>query len=119
MIANDSAAVHGVSPILLARDALSLGQMIKAQKRSKNQTLQQKSPRTPKRIHRSIKMDVVNPADYMKYDFRFSCDECTHFDHQGEQCTIGYDSTVHRKTEQERTYRLSGRMALCRLMEID
>lgn len=75
--------------------------------------------RTPKRLNRSIKTDAVNPSDYLKYDFRFACEDCTHFNIEAESCTIGYSTIPHRKAEQEHCYRLSGKMAICRFLEID
>lgn len=79
-------------------------------------------PRTkfqPKRIHPSIKKDGMNPTDFLKYDFRFACEECSHFDSALEYCTLGYNSAPHRKAEQTREYLATGRMAQCRFHEID
>lgn len=74
---------------------------------------------TPKRINPSIKKDVVSPSDYLKYETRWSCEDCTHFNHEKEFCTLGYVSDHHRKAEQERSYLLSGKIAFCRFHEID
>ncbi|WP_255490193.1 hypothetical protein [Bdellovibrio sp. KM01] len=53
----------------------------------------------------------------MKYDTRFSCEDCTHFD--GEKtCTIGYDTRHHLKAVQNHQYELAGNMAFCRFIEI-
>ncbi len=71
------------------------------------------------RTKSSIKKDVMNPSDFLRYDFRFACEECSHFDSITEICTIGYVPSHHRRAEQERQYHLSGRMALCRFHEID
>jgi len=73
---------------------------------------------TPKRITPSIKKDVVNPTDYNRYEHRWSCDECTHFDHKGA-CTLGYPSAPHRLEQQTKDYLMSGRIAFCRFHEID
>lgn len=80
-----------------------------------------KSPKKfqPKRLHPSIKKEVMNPGDYLNYDFRFACEECSHFDVAGERCTLGYQSSHHRKAQQTHDFELSGRMALCRFHEID
>lgn len=75
--------------------------------------------RTPKRLNRSIKTDAIDASDYMKFETRFACEDCAHFDSAGELCTIGYQPAPHRRAEQERTYNLSGRVALCRFLEID
>ena len=74
---------------------------------------------TPKRLKSSIRMDAVNPADFLRYDFRFACEDCTHFAPQEERCTLGYESKWHRKEFQIASYELSGKMALCRFLEID
>lgn len=79
-----------------------------------------KGPRhTPKRLNKSIKKDPVHPGDYMKFKLPYACEDCTHFDHVTELCTIGYQTSHHRRAEQLREYMLSGRMALCRFQEID
>lgn len=75
--------------------------------------------RTPKRLRTSIKFDTVNPADYLRYNIPSACEDCTHFDAQAERCTMGYDSRWHRKDFQEKSFFLSGKMALCRFLEID
>lgn len=72
-----------------------------------------------KKLYASIKKDGINPKDYMKYETRFSCDECSHFDHVAEKCSLGYNSQPHRKANQIKQYELSGNMALCRFHEID
>lgn len=71
------------------------------------------------RLHASMRKDTVNPADYLKYDTRFSCEDCSHFDSEKIVCTIGYNPTLHLKAEQTRQYFLSGNMAFCRFIEID
>lgn len=74
---------------------------------------------TPPRIRASIKLDTVNPSDYLKYDFRSSCEDCSHFDAPQLQCTLGYPAELHLRSAQLQTYLLSGKMALCRFHEID
>lgn len=71
------------------------------------------------RLHASIKKDAVNPRDFMKYDFRFACEDCSHFDADKVVCTIGYDPSHHLKAEQAHQYALAGNMAFCRFLEID
>jgi len=73
----------------------------------------------PKRIRASIKKDAMNPADFLKYDFRFACEECSHFDGENRRCTLGYNVAPHLKAQQHHDFELSGRMALCRFHEID
>lgn len=74
---------------------------------------------TPKRLRNSIRLDPVNPQDFFKYDFRFSCEDCTHFCPEPVTCTLGYNPEPHRKDTQLKSYELNGKMALCRFLEID
>lgn len=78
-----------------------------------------KTSKTPKRIRPSIKKDRIHPADYLKYNFPTSCEDCTHFNIETDQCTLGYESKWHKKSAQQHDYILSGKIALCRFMEID
>jgi hypothetical protein len=71
------------------------------------------------RLHASIKKDRVNPTDFLKYDTRFSCNDCSHFDGSRTACTIGYNPAHHLRDEQLRQYDLAGNMAFCRFIEID
>lgn len=76
-------------------------------------------PPTPKRIKASIKLDVVNPSDFLKYDFTFACEQCTHFDSAEIRCSLGYNLKHHLKEANLKTYNLNGKMAFCRFLEID
>lgn len=79
--------------------------------KSKNQS--------PPRLRAAIKKDMVRPGDYMQYDTRFSCEDCSHFDSDNTLCTIGYNPQHHLKAVQEHQYLLAGNMAFCRFLEID
>lgn len=76
-------------------------------------------PPTPKRLRPSIRLDVVHPSDFLKYDFTYSCEQCTHFSQVTESCTLGYSSTPHRQETNLKSYELNGKMAFCRFLEID
>jgi hypothetical protein len=76
-------------------------------------------PPTPKRLRQSIRFDTVNPSDYLKYRFPICCEECTHFNSETGACTIGYEPKWHRRDFQIKSCELSGKIALCRFMEID
>ncbi len=75
--------------------------------------------KTPKRLTPSIKKDAVHPKDYNRFKLPWACEDCVYFDHQNEQCTLGYHSRHHRQAEQEKSYIMSGKMALCRFQEIE
>jgi hypothetical protein len=79
---------------------------------------QQKTPKKAQVNRRAIRLDGVNPSDFMKYDFMFACEQCSHFDNSSRTCTIGYDAQ-HTRDRQLRLYNLTGKMAFCRFMEID
>jgi hypothetical protein len=86
--------------------------------RRKNPNHVQKE-KTPKKLKQSIRMDLIDPADFMKFNFTHSCEHCTHFNNSAENCSLGYFSTHHRLQNNLKSYDLSGRMALCRFLEID
>ena len=81
--------------------------------------------KTPKHLRASIRHDPVHPVDYLKYRFLSACEDCTHFaNHTNdstdtEVCTLGYNSKPHRRSVQVKSYELSGKMALCRFIEVD
>jgi hypothetical protein len=76
-------------------------------------------PKTPKRLNPSIRMDLIDPSDFIKYNFTHSCEHCSHFNNVDENCTLNYYSKHHRLENNLKSYDLSGRMALCRFLEID
>lgn len=73
----------------------------------------------PKRIHPSIKKDGINPSDYMRYDFRSACEDCSHFNSLSITCTLGYKTGPHLRAQQQKDYANGGKIAQCRFLEID
>lgn len=71
------------------------------------------------RLTTSIKKEKVQPSDYLKYDTRFSCEDCSHFDGEKTVCTLGYNPIHHLKSTQTEQFFLAGTMAFCRFLEID
>lgn len=67
----------------------------------------------------SIFLDSVNPSDFLNLNIMFCCEQCSHFDPDKESCTIGYNAANHRRETQLKQFESSGRMAFCRMMEID
>jgi hypothetical protein len=67
----------------------------------------------------SILLDPIHPYDFLNRDIAYSCEQCSHFDPENIKCTIGFNSKNHLKEKQLKTYELTGRMALCRFLEID
>lgn len=77
------------------------------------------STKTPRRLRTSIRHDAISASDYLLYSFPSACEDCTHFCRSRELCTLGYNSDHHRREYQEKCFELSGKMALCRFLEID
>jgi hypothetical protein len=74
--------------------------------------------RSHKRPRKSIFLDRINPQDFLKFNFMFCCEQCSHFDSVKIVCTMGYQAQ-HQRASQLAKYNLTGKMALCRFMEID
>ncbi len=74
--------------------------------------------RSHKRPRKSIFLDRIHPQDFMRFNFMFCCEQCSHFDPAKLICTMGYQAQ-HQRASQLSKYNLTGKMALCRFMEID
>ena len=74
---------------------------------------------TRPQIRRSLILDPIHPRDWRELDIIHCCEQCSHFDHGGRTCTLGYVSAPHQREAQRRTYELCGRIAFCRFTEID
>jgi len=66
--------------------------------------------------------DTVHPTDFRRYIESglggFFCDSCSHFSSRDQRCTIGY-AAIHTADRQIPLYNRSGRLVLCRSIEID
>ncbi len=67
----------------------------------------------------SIKHDPIHPADYNNYIIPMSCEECSHYSIEKDFCTIGFEIKWHKAQYQKRSYELTGKVPICRFMEID
>jgi hypothetical protein len=67
----------------------------------------------------SIFLDPVNAGDFLKLNPVYACEDCSHYDDLNRRCTIGFNSKNHERQRQLEVYELTGRMALCRFLEID
>lgn len=83
------------------------------------QSAPEKSKNRPKRIGASIKKDAIHPSAYNSYKLPYSCEDCSHFKSSNESCTLGMPTEHHLHRNQIASYNLSGKIALCRLQEID
>jgi hypothetical protein len=84
-----------------------------------SQMREKQSAFTPKKIRRDIKLDRVNPTDFLKYHTTASCEECSHFDSFKIECTFGFPTAPHLRDQQLKTFLTKGHMAFCRFHEID
>lgn len=82
-------------------------------------TKPKKKHASSKRIGSSIKKDGINPRDYNQYKLPYSCEDCVHFKTSDESCTLGFPTEPHLRRNQEISYSISGKLALCRFQEID
>jgi hypothetical protein len=74
---------------------------------------------TSKRIPSSIKKDPIQAADYLRYNLPNACEDCSHFKPSNETCTLGLPTEQHLARNQKKSYELSGKLALCRFLEVD
>lgn len=81
-------------------------------------TKPKKAP-TPSRTRLSIRRDRINPADYTAYNLPWACEDCSHFIHNQQICTLGYQTELHRQEMMKKSYEISGTVSLCRFIEID
>ena len=75
-------------------------------------------PYLPKPQRRAIKLDRIHPTDLRTMNPQFFCDDCSHYSQSKNRCTMGYRAQ-HTRAEQMAIYNLTGKMALCRFLEID
>ncbi len=80
-------------------------------------------PHTPKNTARkprkSIKLDRVNPGDFLKQNMVYCCEQCSHYDIETDRCTLGYQASVHKRDLQLKRFYSTSHMAFCRFIEID
>lgn len=74
---------------------------------------------TPKPLKGSIRRDGINPSDYLRIHHAMACEDCTHFKHSDATCTLGNVTKWHLRAFQEAEYQRTGKVAICRFMEID
>lgn len=70
-------------------------------------------------LKKSLVADTINPQDYSEIRFIFGCEECSFFDQKANNCTMGHHYTPHLKANQIKSYELTGKMFICRDLEID
>ena len=89
---------------------------------TEQQTKRRRKP-TPKRIQPRIRHEVINAADYRKYALPWACEDCSHYNPEGNEgngeCSFGYNVQWHQREFQKQAYALGGNIALCRFQEID
>lgn len=81
--------------------------------------IKMQKPKTPKKLRPSIRHDAISASDYLNYTLPFACEDCSHFAAEKKECTLGYNCEHHLRDYQKKCFELSGKMALCRFLEID
>ena len=71
-----------------------------------------------RRPKKSIKLDKVDPQDFMQLNIIYCCEQCGHYSPSTRVCTMGF-RPQHTRAEQLALYDLTGKMAFCRFIEID
>lgn len=71
------------------------------------------------KIKPTIKKDPIHPASYMKYKLPWACEDCVYYAPDTEKCILGYITEPHRREVQKKSYEMSGRVALCRFLELE
>ena len=80
--------------------------------------MQQQRKKT-KLLKRGIVHDPIPAKDFRELNLVFACEHCSYFDGNSEQCIFGHNAANHRYDQQIKTYHTTGRMAICRNLEID
>lgn len=80
---------------------------------------QAKSKKRNSPPRRSMILDAVHPRDFRELNFIYCCEQCTHYAPDTNKCTMGFNPERHRREVQLKTYELTGKMAFCRMQEID
>ena len=70
-------------------------------------------------LKKSIILDAFQAGDLRSLNIMYACEQCTYFEEPNRTCNLGFKSEPHQKAAQDRLYNLTGKMALCRFMEID
>lgn len=72
-----------------------------------------------KRLKKSIKLDRVDPGDFLNMSLIYCCEQCSHYDAEKKICTMGYPSHLHQQKNQLQRFYSNSHMAFCRFTEID
>lgn len=83
------------------------------------QIQKKQSPFSPKKIRRSIKLDRVQAADLRTFDIVYSCERCSFYAPDNNECMMGMPTEPHLEAEQRTRFNITGHMAFCRFLEID
>ena len=70
-------------------------------------------------IKKSIIKEKVKAKHLLGLNFIYSCEDCSFFIPTKKLCNLGYNTKPHLKEQQDLLYHRTGRMALCRFLEID
>ena len=63
--------------------------------------------------------DPVHPTDFNQLKIMFGCECCSFFDPEHSSCALEMPTKAHTTSTQIKDYNVSGKMAICRFLEID
>jgi len=75
--------------------------------------------KTPRPLKPSIRRDGIPAWAYLKIHQTIACEDCSHFKHSDSSCTLGNMTSYHLAEFQKAEFERTGKVALCRFMEID
>ena len=72
-----------------------------------------------KRRRGEVIRDRVKASDFNSLDIIYCCEKCTYFESSVSKCNLGMKVAPHLKESQMKSYRMGGKFAFCRFLEID
>jgi hypothetical protein len=75
--------------------------------------------KTPRPLRTTIKRDPIPAYAYLHIPQCNACEDCSHFKTSNATCTLGNTTKWHLRDFQKKEYERTGKIAICRFMEID
>jgi hypothetical protein len=69
--------------------------------------------------YKSIIIDPIHPKDFREVNIAYCCEQCSYYSPSSQRCAMGFKVEKHQKAQQLKLYHLTGKMALCRSLEVD
>ena len=78
-----------------------------------------KKGKVVKIIKKGIIKERIKAKDLTQLNFKYACEDCSYFIPEKNLCSLGYNTEPHLKVNQDRQHQLTGKLILCRFLEID